>query len=268
MEIENKKFYQKAWFAWVMLFLLAPVGIILLWKYKHHGKMARSIISVIFGIVWIAAAVSGGEEEDGEVVKEEPAETVAVEEESEPIADAPEPAVEEESEPIEEEENPAEEEEKSDENVISSGTHIVGEDIEPGIYQGLGVSYWARLSGLGGSLDEIIANDNPVGPTYVEIKESDEAFETMGGQWIKIDLDEYEGEESDEIGPGMYLVGKDIQPGRYKTADDSGYWARLKGLSGELDDIIANDNMAGGGYVEISESDVAFYTTMHWEKAD
>ena len=268
MEIENKKFYQKAWFAWVMLFLLAPVGIILLWKYKHHGKMARSIISVIFGIAWAAAVVSGGEENEN-VVKEEPVETMTTEEESEPIADTPEPV--DEPEPIEEEEEKeelAKEEEKSDENVISSGTHIVGEDIEPGVYQGLGVSYWARLSGLGGSLDEIIANETPVGPTYVEIKESDEAFETMGGQWIKIDLDEYEEEESDEIGPGMYLVGKDIQPGRYKTADDSGYWARLKGLSGELDDIIANDNMAGGGYVEISGSDVAFYTTMHWEKAD
>ena len=44
-------------------------------------------------------------------------------------------------------------------------------------------------------------------------------------------------------GDGTYLVGKDIQPGTYGSNNDSSgwcYWERLSGLSGELDDVIAN----------------------------
>lgn len=65
--------------------------------------------------------------------------------------------------------------------------------------------------------------------------------------------------------PGIYLVGKDIQPGIYRgetgtTTWDSCYWARLQGLSGTLDDIIANDNAVGQYYVEVQNSDFALET--------
>lgn len=45
-------------------------------------------------------------------------------------------------------------------NEFGSGTHLVGTDIQPGIYQTAGTSscYWERLSGLGGGLYDIIAN--------------------------------------------------------------------------------------------------------------
>lgn len=53
-----KKWWQKTWFAWVMLFVFPPIGIGLLWVNGIHGKIARIIVSVIFGLAFIGA-VSG-----------------------------------------------------------------------------------------------------------------------------------------------------------------------------------------------------------------
>lgn len=46
-------------------------------------------------------------------------------------------------------------------------------------------------------------------------------------------------------GAGTYKVGEDITAGSYKTTgtEFGCYWERLKGDSGEFDDIIANDNI-------------------------
>lgn len=66
-------------------------------------------------------------------------------------------------------------------------------------------------------------------------------------------------------GDGTYLVGEDIKPGTYRSrpADPefSCFWSRLSGLSGEFDDVIANDLSDGPFVVEISASDVAFTAT-------
>lgn len=49
-------------------------------------------------------------------------------------------------------------------NLIRPGTHIVGTDIQPGIYRGeagtglAGLCYWARLKNLSGALDAVLAN--------------------------------------------------------------------------------------------------------------
>ncbi|MEW9551356.1 hypothetical protein [Nonomuraea sp. NPDC050783] len=59
-------------------------------------------------------------------------------------------------------------------------------------------------------------------------------------------------------GDGQYLVGEDVKPGTYKTAgaDGSGcYWARLKDASGELDAIIANDNVQGQTRVALKKGE-------------
>lgn len=69
---------------------------------------------------------------------------------------------------------------------FGDGTYVVGVDIQPGTYRTEAGDrcYWARLSGLGGNLEDIIANDLPTGPTLVEISASDAAFETQGcGTW-------------------------------------------------------------------------------------
>ncbi|MBB5490787.1 hypothetical protein [Nocardiopsis metallicus] len=75
---------------------------------------------------------------------------------------------------------------------------------------------------------------------------------------------EPEPEVSATIGNGIHQVGDDIEPGTYSTGgpdpDDLFpfcYYARLSGLSGELDDIISNNNIEGPGTVVVAEGDVA-----------
>ncbi|WP_198163292.1 hypothetical protein [Rhodococcus sp. WMMA185] len=61
------------------------------------------------------------------------------------------------------------------------------------------------------------------------------------------------------FGEGTYLVGTHIEPGVYQSQwSDGCYWERLSGLSGELDDIIANDFASGRQFVQIYSSDLAF----------
>ena len=76
------------------------------------------------------------------------------------------------------------------------GVWQVGTDIQPGVYRtippegSLGITncYWARLSGLGGDFDDIIANENTDSPTQVEIMDSDVAFKASGcGEWSKVE---------------------------------------------------------------------------------
>jgi hypothetical protein len=68
------------------------------------------------------------------------------------------------------------------------------------------------------------------------------------------------------FGPGIQLVGTDIQPGVYRATVEDGMiplctWQRLSGLSGESDDIITIDLASDAGaqvVVEIQPDDVAF----------
>ncbi|WP_150252448.1 hypothetical protein [Nocardiopsis deserti] len=123
-----------------------------------------------------ATQEEAGGEEAGEAAAEEPAEETAAEE------PATEEAVEEET---------AEEEPEAP-SAIGNGIHRVGEDIEPGTYTTDGpdpdsilpMCYYARLSGLSGELDDIIANNNIEGPGSVVVQEGDAALELSGGcEW-------------------------------------------------------------------------------------
>lgn len=62
------------------------------------------------------------------------------------------------------------------------------------------------------------------------------------------------------FGDGTYQVGKDIQPGTYRTrsASTGCYYERLKGFSGGIDDILANDNTDDPAIVTILASDKGF----------
>lgn len=62
------------------------------------------------------------------------------------------------------------------------------------------------------------------------------------------------------FGGGTFRVGTDIVPGTYRNSDSSGgcYWERLRGFSGTLPDIIANDFTNDIAIVTISPSDVGF----------
>lgn len=75
---------------------------------------------------------------------------------------------------------------------FGDGTHVVGgTGIAPGTYQTAGgpACYWARLSGFGGTLQEIIANGFGPGQQLVTIAATDVGFiSTTCGTWIPTTL--------------------------------------------------------------------------------
>jgi hypothetical protein len=129
---------------------------------------------------------------------------------------------------------------------FSDGMYLVGTDIPAGTYRNSDSSsgcYWERLSGLSGDLDDIIANDFTTARSIVTIAPSDYAFSAdRCGTWTS-DLSAITASPTDPFSDGTYIVGVDIGPGTWQNTDSSDgcYWARLSGVSGELDDIIDNE---------------------------
>ena len=155
-------------------------------------------------------------------------------------------------------------------NSLDPGMYQVGSDIQPGIYAGMagtdvtGSCYWARLSGASGDFSELIANENAIGQFYVEIQPSDKYFK-VDCEIISLSDWPAPDEPLSEIQPGMYLVGRDIDPGTYqgKAGTDvmnSCYWARLSGLSDDMDHLITNENSNGSYFVTIQPTDMALKT--------
>lgn len=144
---------------------------------------------------------------------------------------------------------------------FGQGQWIVGADIAPGTYRAPGsdACYWERLSGFGGSLGEILANDIAAGPVLVTIAPTDKGFNSHDcGEWTS-DLSPITASPNDPFGAGEFLVGKDIAPGTWRApGSDSCYWQRLRGFSGNLSDIIANDNVNGSAVVQIGTGDKGF----------
>ncbi len=72
---------------------------------------------------------------------------------------------------------------------FGDGTYLVGQQIAAGRYQAAGGSgcYWERLSGFGGTLDEIIANDFDTTGPIVSIAASDVGFNSHAcGTWTRL----------------------------------------------------------------------------------
>ena len=73
---------------------------------------------------------------------------------------------------------------------FDDGTYVAGTDISPGTWRssGTGAScIWARLSGFGGTLAEVIAADFVTAPATVTIAPGDKGFAASGcGLWKKI----------------------------------------------------------------------------------
>ncbi|MFJ3878327.1 hypothetical protein ACIPW5_12795 [Streptomyces sp. NPDC090077] len=74
-------------------------------------------------------------------------------------------------------------------------------------------------------------------------------------------------------GSGTFQVGSDLQPGTYRTTGNKGlgcYWERAKDASGEVESIIANDNVVGTSYVTVQAGDKLFKSTgcNDWEAVD
>ena len=140
------------------------------------------------------------------------------------------------------------------------GLRKVGSGIAPGTYRTRERSpgcYWARLAGFSGELGDLIANGNEMGAAVVTIRPSDQGFESRScGTWTS-DLSSVTSAVDDPFGDGKWIVGTDIAPGTWRAAaPETCYWARLRGFSGGLGDLIANDN--GNGVVTITGSDRGF----------
>jgi hypothetical protein len=161
---------------------------------------------------------------------------------------------------------------------VKRGTYIVGIDIQPGIYVGMAGEglfdscYWARLSGLGGTLDEILANDNAEGQYYVEVLPSDNALET---KCTLLPIAQVPAPPNllTILPTGTYLVGRDIAAGVYRgiAGEDfmeSCYWARLSGVDGSLDNILANDNATGQFFIDVQPTDFALEVRCKVEKVE
>jgi hypothetical protein len=158
-----------------------------------------------------------------------------------------------------------------DPNIIPPGTYLVGKELQPGLYRGQGGKdflsscYWVRLKDLSGNPDSVIANENSIGPFYVQVSKSDMVLKTACNLTFLSALPEAASSFPQTILPGMYLVGIDVQPGLYQGqagADniDSCYWERLKDLTDSQDSIIANDNSVGQFQVRIYPGDIAVRT--------
>jgi hypothetical protein len=144
---------------------------------------------------------------------------------------------------------------------FTDGTKLVPSEVQATTYrrrQGGGNCYWARLSGLGGTLGEIITNENTSYPEVVTIGPGDKAFQSRGcGRWTQ-DLSSITNSPTDPFKDGTYQVGVDIAPGTWRAdATSTCYWARLRNFGGGLDGIIANGNDPGP-VVTISASDKGF----------
>ncbi|MFJ5777794.1 hypothetical protein [Streptomyces sp. NPDC093094] len=71
-------------------------------------------------------------------------------------------------------------------------------------------------------------------------------------------------------GDGDYQVGGDIKPGTYRSTGNSDgmcYWERAKDASGEVDSLLANDNVTGTAYVTVKPTDKLFTSSgcSDWE---
>lgn len=59
--MENKKFYQKAWFLWLCVLLCPPVGIASLWLFhkdkRLKTKILFSLVLIFFSYVWFNALI-------------------------------------------------------------------------------------------------------------------------------------------------------------------------------------------------------------------
>ena len=153
---------------------------------------------------------------------------------------------------------------------IGPGTYEVGSDIRHGVYAGLAGTevsssrYRGRLICASGDVSEILADRNATGQFYVEIQPDDRNFEfdceiTLLDKWPIPDV------PLSELEPGMYQAGRDIAPRTYRglaetDATDSCYRARLSGLSGVLEHLIANDTAIGSYFVTVASSDAALVT--------
>ena len=148
---------------------------------------------------------------------------------------------------------------------FGDGTHAIGGALPPGRYITAGNTsttsfcYWERLSGFGGTLNEILSNEIINGQVIVDIKPGDVGFRASRcGTWSTFVDSSYTPMAS--FSDGVFAVGSQIAPGRYQAVSTTNcYWERKSGFSGSLSEILANNFSSGGTQiVDVLPTDVGF----------
>ncbi|NQX60022.1 hypothetical protein [Paenibacillus qinlingensis] len=76
--VNKKKFYKTTWFLWVMMFVVSPVGIILLWLKRQYKPQTLGILSAVFGVYFIVMIVILNQDTNKKPVVKEVKDTPAV----------------------------------------------------------------------------------------------------------------------------------------------------------------------------------------------
>jgi hypothetical protein len=148
---------------------------------------------------------------------------------------------------------------------FSNGIWVVPGEVKPGLYRNTtsaGGCYWARLSGFGGGLDDINANNFTFVRDIVQVFSSDAGFESEDcGTWTN-DLTPRTSSPTANFGGGAFVVGYEVGPGvwRNSSSDNGCYWERRSGFDGTLGDVIDNGFSFSLQTVQISSGDVGFYS--------
>jgi hypothetical protein len=139
---------------------------------------------------------------------------------------------------------------------VPPGVHDLGPTgLPPAIYVAAGdLCTWERRDERG----RVLASDTGSGQTLVELRPSDATFVSSEGcgWWSALapgtpDLD--------EVGPGTFVVGRQIAPGRWRSdGQDVCYWERLSGLTGTLEEVLVSGTAPGPAEVEVEVTDVGF----------
>jgi hypothetical protein len=119
------------------------------------------------------------------------------------------------------------------------------------------------LRGFSGSVDDIKANSfSTQGPQYVDVKQRDAGLEISGCLWDAAANTPPFATPGQPFGPGQYVVGAEIGPGRYSApGSESCYWERVRSFSGKTRVIIANNFGGGQQVVDIKPGDAGFSST-------
>ncbi|MDR3576884.1 MAG: hypothetical protein P4L50_23710 [Anaerolineaceae bacterium] len=153
---------------------------------------------------------------------------------------------------------------------FADGTWTVGKDIAPGIYTATPIEHciWSRLKQVPRKVLETEMVDSG-SLTKATILTTDDVFVSVGcGIWTAASASSIAtvvpAALKTSFSDGTYAINKDIAPGTYTTTvptDSSNcYWERVKGFSGDNNDILANNNVNPGAtaIVTINKNDAGF----------
>ena len=133
---------------------------------------------------------------------------------------------------------------------VGDGTYIIPDEVEPGDYRFVG--YMARLDEDLEIIDNDIVSDNGLG--LMRLLDTD-AYVEISGEATPLEFLPVIDPIAAGFTEGTYLVGVDIEPGRYRISpvDGNSYWARLDANQ----EIIDNDISDGATIVIVNEGDWA-----------